>query len=473
MFNNIRSFIDAIRGSLWFWPVLMTLVASVLAQGMIYLDHSEWFLRDGRLASLSSKLGLIWLFGAGADGARSLLAAIAASMISIAATVFSITIVALSLAAGQMGPRLLRTFMRDRGTQASLGMFIATFAYCIVVLGVVDGTSSTPFVPRSSVSVAVVLAFISLGVLIYFIHNVARSIQAPQVIAVVGRELENAVDDLFPNAEEDGSSQHDAAKAARVAARFAEGSAPILARTSGYLTSIDHEGLVKVAAETDAVLWLDRQAGDHVIAGTLIARVWPVERSTTELRDRVHGDFAFGPMRTPVQDLRFLINQLVEIAQRALSPGINDPITAEACVDYLGVALGKLASRPTPSALRKDEEGIVRVIAQQDTFASVLDASFDPIRNYSRTSLQVSMRLAVLLTQLASLTSGSERRTALLEQARMIRRGANDLPEERDRGAVEMQCLRAIEALGGGTDLAADAHAGERFSNARDRASLM
>ncbi|MCC7327858.1 MAG: DUF2254 domain-containing protein [Burkholderiales bacterium] len=126
MFSSIRSFFDAIRGSLWFWPVLMTLAASVLAQGLIYLDQTEWFLRDDRLASLSSKLGLVWMFGAGADGARSLLATIAASMVSIAATVFSITIVALSLAAGQMGPRLLRTFMRDRGTQASLGMFIAT-----------------------------------------------------------------------------------------------------------------------------------------------------------------------------------------------------------------------------------------------------------------------------------------------------------------------------------------------------------
>ncbi|MCC7327861.1 MAG: DUF2254 domain-containing protein [Burkholderiales bacterium] len=328
------------------------------------------------------------------------------------------------------------------------------------MLGVVDGTRMTPFVPRVSVSVALVLAFISLGVLIYFIHHVARSIQAPRVIAVVGRDLEAAVDHLFPRAEGNETSQQDAA-VARVVERFEEASAPILARASGYLTNIDGEALVRLVADADSVLWLDRQPGDHVIEGTSLARIWPADKSTAELCDRVRGEFAFGEMRTPAQDVRFLVNQLVEIAQRALSPGINDPLTAEACVDYLGVALGKLAGRPTPSALRVDEVGVVRVVMQQDTFASVLDAAFDPIRNYSRTSVQVSMRLAALLTQLAQLASTSEQRMAMLEQARMIRRGAREIPEERDRNAVEMACLRAIEALGGG-DIALDPQAGAR-----------
>jgi uncharacterized membrane protein len=446
MFQRLRTIAESIRSSLWFWPVLMTSTAVALAQGAILLDQSGWIGRQQHLARVTDAFGATWLFGAGADGARSLLATIAGSMITIAATVFSITIVALSLAAGQLGPRLLRTFMRDRGTQLSLGMFIATFAFCIVVLGVVNSSGAASFVPKVSVTAALALSLTSLGVLIYFIHHVATTIQAPEVIAVVGDELEHAIEELFP--QQVGAGVPDDAQARTPPVMTGTAGAEVRACASGYVQHIDAEALVELATQADTVIGLERRPGDHVIAGTVIARIWPQAKCTDTLCVQVHATMDVGAVRTPVQDVQFLINQLVEIAQRALSPGINDPSTAEACIDRLGVALGQLAQRRTPSPVRFDASGEPRlVVARADTFKSLLDATFDPIRNYSGGCLQVSVRLAQLLSELAQLVAGDEQRQALLEQALMIQRGAQDLHEIRDRQRVEDACRRAVSAL--------------------------
>jgi uncharacterized membrane protein len=445
MLNRLRAFAESTRSSLWFWPILMTTLGILLAQLMILLDQSAWIERQHLLARASDVLGVVWLFGLGVDGARSLLATIAGSMISIAATVFSITIVALSLAAGQLGPRLLRTFMRDRGTQLSLGMFIATFAFCIVVLGVVHGGNTAPFVPRASVTAALLLALGSLAVLIYFIHHVATSIQAPEVIAVVGTDLDKAIDTLFPLPLSAPRSGVDLPSPSQ---QHGEGGAVVRSLTSGYVQHLDMDALVALAIESDLVVGLARRPGDHVIAGTAIATVWPPAKLDDALRERVCHAFGFGRVRTPVQDLQFLINQLVEIAQRALSPGINDPSTAEACIDRLGSALGKLAGRQLQSAQLVDEAGRVRVLlSRPDSFQSLLDAAFDPIRNYSGGSLQVGLKLASVMAELAQLAQGEAQRQPLLVQAQMVARLAQALPEARDRQQLDAACQVAIHAL--------------------------
>ena len=446
MLNRLRTFAESIRSSLWFWPILMTTLAIVLAQATILLDQSTWIDRQRLLSTASDALGVVWLFGLGAEGARSLLATIAGSMITIAATVFSITIVALSLAAGQLGPRLLRTFMRDRGTQLSLGMFIATFAFCIVVLGVVHGGDTAPFVPAASVTVALLLALGSLAVLIYFIHHVATAIQAPEVIAVVGSDLDNAVEKLFP--EPLSASREDVKLNAQPLMNDEDG-ATVQSPNSGYVQHIDMDTLVELATEADFVIRLARRPGDHVIAGTAIATLWPQAKHDDELDKRICDAFGFGRVRTPVQDLQFLINQLVEIAQRALSPGINDPSTAEACIDRLASALGSLAGRQLQRGHLVDESGSARLfVARPDTFKSLLDAAFDPIRNYSSGSLQVGLKLAGALAELAYLAQGVEQHRALLDQIRMVRRLTEDLPEPRDRQQLDAACQAAVCALG-------------------------
>ncbi len=445
MLNRLRAFADSLRSSLWFWPILMTTLGIVLAQAMILLDQSMWLKRQLLLSNASDALGVAWLFGLGAEGARTLLATIAGSMISIAATVFSITIVALSLAAGQLGPRLLRTFMRDRGTQLSLGMFIATFAFCIVVLGVVHGGDTGAFVPSAAVTVALVLALCSLAVLIYFIHHVATSIQAPEVIAVVGLDLDNAIEKLFPlPLSASGAPIH-----TNEPAWVADGDGAIVrSSTSGYVQHINMDALLDFATEADLVVRLVRRPGDHVIAGTVIARIWPQKAFTEEQGERVCEAFGFGRVRTPIQDLQNLINQLVEIAQRALSPGINDPSTAEACIDRLASALGNLAGRQLQPGHLADESGCTRLlISRPDTFESLLGAAFDPIRNYSGACLQVGLKLADSMGELAQLVHGEQQRRGLLAQTEMIERLAASLTEPRDRQKLEAACHAAFAAL--------------------------
>ena len=443
MLNRLRALVESTRSSLWFWPILMTTLGILLAQAMILLDQSAWIERQHLLATASDALGVVWLFGLGAAGARTLLATIAGSMITIAATVFSITIVALSLAAGQLGPRLLRTFMRDRGTQLSLGMFIATFAFCIVVLGVVHDDNTAPFVPRASSTVALLLALGSLAVLIYFIHHVATSIQAPEVIAVVGSDLDNAIEQLYPQPRSASSKVVDPPPYEKD-----QRGAIVRSPTSGYVQRIDLDALVEFAIEADLVVSLARRPGDHVIAGTTIATIWPETKVNDAVGERVCQAFGFGRVRTPVQDLQFLINQLVEIAQRALSPGINDPSTAEACIDRLASALGKLAGRQLQPGHLADESGCTRLlVAHPDTFKSLLDAAFDPIRNYSRGSLQVGLKLAGAIAELGHLAKGEEQHRALLDQAVMIGRMTHALPESRDQQQLDAACQAAIDAL--------------------------
>jgi uncharacterized membrane protein len=445
MLNRLRAFSDSVRSSLWFWPFLMTSLGIVLAQAMILLDQSAWIARQHLLSTASDALGVKWLFGLGAEGARSLLTTIAGSMISIAATVFSITIVALSLAAGQLGPRLLRTFMRDRGTQLSLGMFIATFAFCIVVLGVVHSGDASPFVPSASVTVALVLALGGLAVLIYFIHHVARSIQAPEVIAVVGSDLDNAIEALYPLPL---AVAGDSAHLNALPPAINQAGAIVRSPKSGYVQHIDMDALVEFATEADLVVGLTRRPGDHVIAGTVIATIWPRTGSADEQGKRVCKAFGFGRVGTQVQDLQNLINQLVEIAQRALSPGINDPSTALACIDRLASALGNLAGRQLQSGQVADKAGHTRVlISRPATFKALLDAAFDPIRNYSNGSLQVGLKLAESIAELAQLAQGEAQRSALLGQAEMIGRMAQALPELRDRQQLEAACRIPILAL--------------------------
>lgn len=447
MLNRLRAFADSVRTSLWFWPVLMTALALALSQGLIQFDQSLWIARQRAASAGSDTVGVAWIFGLGAEGARALLATIAGSMISIAATVFSITIVALSLAAGQLGPRLLRTFMRDRGTQLSLGMFVATFAFCIVVLGVVRSGDEGAFVPSVSVTAALVLVLCSLAVLIYFIHHVAKSIQAPEVIAVVGAELDAAIETLFP----EPASHEDAGAAPPAPAPRPAGEGAIVhSPGAGYVQQIDLDALLAFAREADLVIALERRPGDHVLAGTAIATVWPAAALDDARQRRVCEAFAFGRVRTPVQDVQFLIRQLVEIAQRALSPGINDPTTAEACIDRLAAALGALAGRQQPPDHRVDEAGRTRlIVARPDTFKALLDAAFDPIRNYSAGSLQVGLTLAAVLAELAPLARGAEQRRALLEQAEMIGRMAAALTDPRDREQLAAASESAARALRG------------------------
>jgi len=383
-----------------------------------------------------------WTFTGGAEGASALLGIVAGSMITIAGVVFSMTLVALSLASSQLGPRLLRSFMRDRATQVVLGTFIATFLYCVLVLRTIRRADEIAFVPHLSVTLGVLLSVASVGVLIYFIHHVSVSIQADEIAARIGKELIERIDFLFPEQIGRGAPRIPTEPPeAGFFEAFDREARPVGADGDGYLQFIDAEALLALAMEEDLVVRLERRPGNYVVASCPLALVWPGSRVTDRLTDQVQSLFVLGHRRTSDQDLEFGVNQLVEIAVRALSPGLNDPFTAITCVDHLGSALCRLATRDIPSTYRHDPQKQLRVIAPATTFPEVMDAAFNQIRQYGRSSAAVTIRLLETIAVVAGFVHRPEDRAALLRHAEMIARGAREgLPEDEDRRAVEERC---------------------------------
>ncbi|MDT8377104.1 MAG: DUF2254 domain-containing protein [Mariprofundaceae bacterium] len=432
---------NRIRSSLWFIPAVMAVGAMVLAFATVALDEraTDWL-----------ELNWGWAFTNGAEGVSSLLGAIAGSMITIAGVVFSMTLVALSLASSQLGPRLLRNFMRDTTTQTVLGTFVATFLYCLLVLRTIRRADEIAFVPHLSVTLCVLLAVVSVGVLIYFIHHVSVSMQANEIVARVGTELIKEIERLFP--------QNIGRGAPRIPTKppdadfldtFNREALPVGSAGDGYIQFVDGDALLALAVQEDVVIRLERRPGHYVVATRPLVLVWPGNRVTDQLIDLVNSAFAMGNQRTSGQDLEFAVDQLVEIAIRALSPGVNDPFTAMTCVDQLGSALCRLAQRDMPSPYRHDSQDQLRVITPVFTFPDVTDAAFDQIRQYSRSSAAVTIRLLETIAVVAVSVHRPEDRASLLRHARMIARGASEeLSEDEDLRAVEERCQAVIQLCG-------------------------
>ena len=438
---HLLKYWDRLRSGFWFVPGLMTIAAIALAFVAVALDESvavaDWMVEQS------------WAYTGGAEGASLVLSTIAGSMITIAGVVFSMTLVALSLASSQLGPRLLRNFMRDTRNQVMLGTFIATFLYCLLVLRSIRHAGEVVFVPHLSVTIGVLLAIVSLGVLIYFIHHVSVSIQADEVVARVSAELIDQIDRLFPESTGQGVRlPADIPASAGLPGAFGLEARPVGSVEDGYLQSIDLHALMELAKDEDALIRLERRPGQYVVMGCPLVRVWPGDRVTETLEQRINSAFVLGHQRTAAQDIEFPIHQLVEIAVRALSPGINDPFTAITCVDRLGSALHRLAQREMPSPLHIDEQERLRVVVPATTFPEIVSTSFAPIRQSARSSAIVTIRLLESIAVIAGAVHRSNDRAALRHQAEMIVRGARAaLPEDWDRRAVEECYHEASRAL--------------------------
>jgi len=416
---------DALRGSFWFVPLVMVGGAILLSLATLTADQAA--------AERGTALALDWSFARGPEGSRAVLATVAGSMITIASVCFSITIVALQQASSQFGPRLLHNFMRDRGNQFVLGTFIAGFTYCLLILRTVNGTAEHQFVPHLSVTVGLLLALAGVAVLIYFVHHAASSIQAENVIAAVARDLRDAIDRLYPNSIGRGAADVPHARTP-LPADFEATAVPVPAGASDYLQAVDADRLIRLAVEHDLVLHLDCRPGQFVIKGNPVLRAWPVARCPDEVAGHLRDAFIFGPRRTLFQDVEFAVDQLVEIALRALSPGINDPFTALACVDRLGAAVVEIAARPVPSPLRHDEKGVLRVVAEPVTMAGFADAAFHQIRQAARTNAAVTLRLLEVIAAVAPQVKDAGLRDALLSHADLIHRESQvGLPADADR----------------------------------------
>ncbi len=396
---RVLKLLENVRSSYWFVPTVMAVAALILGASIVYVDAtigSDWL--DG----------LSWYQSNKPDGAQEVLSTIAGSAITVAGVVFSITIVSVSFAASQYGPRVLTNFMRDRGNQVTLGTFIATFLYCLIVLRTIRGGDEGDFVPDLAIIVALILALCSIAVLIFFIHHVPRSIHVNSVVAGIGRQLITSLDERFPETiGRSGKSpeDHEAAIPASLRDRVlgpASNVTPILSPGTGYIEVIDDERLMEIASRSELVLRLQYQPGDYIHAGRSFALAWPGAQVADDDVKQLQDTFAVSTTRTPLQDTRFLVDELVEVGTRALSPGVNDPFTAITCLDWLGAALSEAARRKLPSPYRLDDGGHLRVIATPVTFDGYVERGLGQFRQYLATDKNACLHALLTIERVAA-----------------------------------------------------------------------
>jgi uncharacterized membrane protein len=416
---------EALRTNLWLVPTVEIVLAVALFAGTYALDRAAY---DGSLHFPS------WVISGTADAARQILTTIAAAVITVVTLVFSITIVTLTLASTQFGPRMLRNFIRDRITQLTLGSFVATFVYAILALVCIGPGSHGEFVPHLSITVTMALVIVDVGVLVVFIDHIAKSIQLPRVIASIAGDLSHAI--AAEVAPPSAGAPKTGPSLSEMLVRLDEDSAVVSAPSSGYLQYVSMRTLIDISSRSHAVIRLLRRPGHFVVEGEPLANVWPAAAAAGVAR-ALGGAHATGPHRTLTQDLSFAVDQLVEIAIRALSPAVNDTFTALACIDWLGDGLGKIAGRWRPATVHRDASGRVRVIAVTVDFDRLLERAHDKIRQASRGMPAVMIRQLEGLAKVMASTASAHQQRLVLDQAEMIMRGCEEsVPERSDRADV-------------------------------------
>jgi uncharacterized membrane protein len=406
MISRLRYAWREARSSFWFVPATIVAGAIGLAASLIAVDST---------VDLHAVDRWPLLFGAGADGSRGLLNAVAGSMITVAGVVFSITIVALSLASSQYTSRVLRNFMRNRLNQSVLGVFVGVFAYCLVVLRTIRGGEEEPFVPSIAVLGGLLLAFVGIGFLIVFIHHVAASIQASAIVSGAARETIKAVDRLFPHPLGGSALEYD---------RNGVGLpgdprwVAVGARKTGYVSRADTDALLSWARECGAAVRMERAVGEFVVEGT---RLLSVAGATLDedAETALNGAFLIGHQRSVEQDVAFGIRQIVDIALRALSPGMNDSTTAVTCIDYLSAILTRLAARRV-GPIHRFDQGRLLVVGRGPSFESLLGEACEEIRQSAAGNVAVLTRELRALETIAGNTADPGRRRALRRQVESI-----------------------------------------------------
>ncbi len=415
---------EELRTTLWVVPSVLVVVSALLFVVTFEIDlaayHHQIILPD-------------WIRTGTADAERQVLIAIAAAVITVIGVVFSITILALTLASQQFGPRMMRNFVRDIGNQVTLGVFVGTFVYSVLALGSISSISSS-FVPHLSTSVAEALLLVDLGVLIYFIHHIAKSIQLPEVIAGIADDLMESIDSEFPEEVGDGVAEpatrlHAGKSVAELLTLIEERGAVVPSQVGGYIQYVGYSQLIAIATRTDSVIRLEHRPGHFLGTGRPLAMVWP-RGAAPEVARALSKAHVTGPHRTLVQDPVFAIDQLVEIAIRALSAAVNDTFTALTCIDWLAAGLGRVSGRVLDEGVYRDAGGHVRLIEFDPSYARMVNRAFDKIRQAARGMPAVLIRLIDSLGSVMLDTVSVEQRLVLRRQADMVLRLAEDTVSE-------------------------------------------
>lgn len=418
---RLYKFWEQLTSSFWFVPAFMVIFAIALAYVTLSVD---------RLDIKFATSEFPWIYSGSPDGARAILSTIASSMISVAGLTFSITMVTLSLASSQLGPRLLNNFMRDFGNQIVLGTFISVFTYCLLVLRSIRSLDELSFVPHVSLTLAIGLAIISLGVLIYFFHHVSMMIQAQNLIAKIGDEMKSYIDRLLKD-DDYTPYEHELRSEEDIPEQFEEDAIDIQAKTSGFLQAVDYQRIIELCIENDLLIKVLNRPGDFVVVDSSIMLVYFDGNSLDDkIHEELHETMTYGAVRLMLQDLEFSVDQLVEIAVRALSPGINDPFTAIACLDQFSSNLSYLATQGLPSGYHYDENDNLRIITDAVKFEGLVDAAFNQIRQYGKTDVAVITRMLEVITTIVSQTKSDAQRQPLLRQAKIIKKTSERVIDE-------------------------------------------
>jgi uncharacterized membrane protein len=442
--NKLRQIWGDLRSSFWFLPSLMVLGSIVFAAALIEAD-SAW----------SDRWLTQWprLFGVGAEGARQMLSTLAGSMMTVMGVTFSMILVALALASSQYTSRILRNFMRSRVTQVTLGIFAGIFVYCLIVLRTIRG-GDTEYVPSLAVFFAFFMALGGVGALIFFIHHIASSIQASSIIASIAHETIAAIDRLFPKEKLHGPDEDEGQD--QVLQSLDERTwYAVPAAVSGYIQSVDHDALLGLARVRKTIVRMEHGVGAFVVQDAALASLALTYPPDQEMISALNRTYSISRHRTIEQDPAFGIRQIVDMALKALSPGVNDTSTAVMCVDYLTAILSRLACLQFPPLHRYDGEAL-RVISIVPTFEGLLAESFDQIRRSAEGNVSIMERMLGAIDTIASLTVSPCRRRALDEQVQWIAELADRTIEStHDRARIETRLMEVREALEAGPALCA------------------
>lgn len=394
--RKIRQLLIKLRSSLWFIPGLMIVSSMILAFFLIEIDSNikeEWLVEYPRI------------FGLGADGSRGMLTAIAGSMLTVAALAFSLTLSIIAHASGQYTPRILRNFMRDKINQFILGYFVSVYAYCLIILRTIRGADEMQFVPSLGVVVGLILAIGGIVVLIYFIHHIASSLQVTNIITKIEAETTEVIEKIFPERMGNEAEEEQIIKAEKMKKLVDWHGVKSL--QSGYIQFVDTESLIEFAADHNLLFNMEYSIGQFVTEGTAI--ISATKKLDEEATNTINNFFNIFPYRTIEQDAGYGIRQIVDIALKALSPGINDTTTAINCLDYLAVIVGKIADRKLPTLVRI-KDGEIRVYAKSPTFQEYMEVAFDQIRINGKANLAIFLRLLKVLSIIGEKTRSTERR---------------------------------------------------------------
>lgn len=441
---RLASFRERVAARLWPLPVLAITVAVLLGVGLPLIDDAVDGALDGPLGAA--------LFSGGPSAARAVLAAIAGSLVSATTLTFSLTVVALQLASSQASPRVLRMFARDRVVHRTLAVFLGTFAFSLTVLRTVrDAAGDDPAaVPRIAVTLALLLTLASVVMLVLFLAHLARQIRIETVLRDVHDETSETIA-LVASTDDTSRDDQVALEAPPRPGRAVAVPAP----TSGFLTAAERDRLVDLATGSDIVIEEARSVGSNLVAGTPLAFWWsrdPLRRTedADALSRTIADAFTLAYERTPTQDVGFGLRQLVDIALRGVSPGVNDPTTSVHALGHISAVLCDLATLPEQAPVLTDADGIARVIVRIHEFDALLDVGVGQVRRYGAGDPDVVARLYQLLREVAFRCRRDADRTAVSGQLDRLDAtvGRTDY-DETERGRFAEASAAVREALEG------------------------